>query len=129
MGNTFYARNIVASVLVMIWATRLAGELFHRANLHCHIHADINTTGFLLFRVLKTGSDTRFDEIRSHFFKFLGKYSPLYAELVLTPWSSFLGWSVQCFLSFLDLMVITTLLRTGQIVWVSEARLVPVSAS
>ncbi|CAL1715679.1 unnamed protein product [Somion occarium] len=51
MGNTFYARNIVASVLVMIWATRLAG--------------------FLLFRVLKTGSDTRFDEFRSHFFKFL----------------------------------------------------------
>ncbi|OJT08232.1 hypothetical protein TRAPUB_869 [Trametes pubescens] len=30
------------------------------------------TGGFLLFRVLKTGSDTRFDDIRSHFFKFLG---------------------------------------------------------
>ena len=30
------------------------------------------TTGFLLFRVLKTGSDTRFDDIRSHFFKFMG---------------------------------------------------------
>ncbi|THH08258.1 hypothetical protein EW145_g2830 [Phellinidium pouzarii] len=28
--------------------------------------------GFLLFRVLKTGSDSRFDEIRSHFFKFMG---------------------------------------------------------
>lgn len=27
--------------------------------------------GFLLFRVLKTGSDGRFDEIRSHFLKFL----------------------------------------------------------
>ncbi|KAA1474998.1 DUF1295-domain-containing protein [Dentipellis sp. KUC8613] len=52
IGNTFYARNIVASVLVMVWATRLAG--------------------FLLFRVLKTGSDKRFDDIRSHFFKFLG---------------------------------------------------------
>lgn len=52
VGNTFFARNIVASVLVMMWATRLAG--------------------FLLFRVLKTGSDTRFDDIRSHFFKFLG---------------------------------------------------------
>ncbi|WVR04467.1 hypothetical protein IAU60_001470 [Kwoniella sp. DSM 27419] len=36
----------------MIWAARLAG--------------------FLLFRVLKTGSDTRFDDIRSHFFKFAG---------------------------------------------------------
>ncbi|KAF7971277.1 hypothetical protein HWV62_21520 [Athelia sp. TMB] len=52
IGNTFYARHIVASVLVMIWAVRLAG--------------------FLLFRVLKTGSDTRFDDIRSHFLKFLG---------------------------------------------------------
>ena len=94
MGNTFYARNIVASVLVMIWATRLAGELFHRANPHCHTHANINTTGFLLFRVLKTGSDTRFDDIRSHFFKFLGKCPPLNAELVLTMWFSFLDWSV-----------------------------------
>lgn len=36
----------------MVWAARLAG--------------------FLLFRVLKTGSDTRFDEMRSHFFKFAG---------------------------------------------------------
>ncbi|KII85769.1 hypothetical protein PLICRDRAFT_165186 [Plicaturopsis crispa FD-325 SS-3] len=52
MGNTFYTRNIVASVFVMVWAARLAG--------------------FLLYRVLKTGSDTRFDDIRSHFFKFLG---------------------------------------------------------
>lgn len=52
LGNTFHARNVVASVMVMIWATRLAG--------------------FLFFRVLKRGSDSRFDEIRSHFFKFLG---------------------------------------------------------
>ncbi|KAJ3475924.1 hypothetical protein NLI96_g11511 [Meripilus lineatus] len=52
IGNTFHTWNVVASVLVMVWATRLAG--------------------FLLFRVLKTGSDTRFDEIRSHFFKFFG---------------------------------------------------------
>ncbi|KAI0052394.1 DUF1295-domain-containing protein [Auriscalpium vulgare] len=52
IGNTFYARNIVASILVMIWATRLAG--------------------FLLYRVLKMGSDARFDDIRSHFLKFLG---------------------------------------------------------
>jgi steroid 5-alpha reductase family enzyme len=52
LGNTFYARNVVASVLQMVWAARLGG--------------------FLLFRVLKTGSDNRFDEIRSHFFKFAG---------------------------------------------------------
>ncbi|KAF9523049.1 hypothetical protein CPB83DRAFT_65255 [Crepidotus variabilis] len=49
-GNTFFTRNIVATVLVMVWAARIAG--------------------FLLFRVLKTGSDTRFDDIRSHFWKF-----------------------------------------------------------
>ncbi|CAD6565422.1 MAG: hypothetical protein TREMPRED_001271 [Tremellales sp. Tagirdzhanova-0007] len=51
-GGTYYARNIVASVLMLLWAARLGG--------------------FLLFRVLKTGSDTRFDEMRSHFFKFAG---------------------------------------------------------
>ncbi|KAG7448731.1 DUF1295-domain-containing protein [Guyanagaster necrorhizus] len=51
MGNTYPARNIVASIFVMIWAVRIAG--------------------FLFYRVLKAGSDTRFDDIRSHFFKFL----------------------------------------------------------
>ncbi|KAI0716425.1 hypothetical protein C8Q76DRAFT_724176 [Earliella scabrosa] len=52
LGQEFDARNVVTSVFVMVWAARLAG--------------------FLLFRVLKTGSDTRFDDIRSHFFKFFG---------------------------------------------------------
>ncbi|KAI0764578.1 DUF1295-domain-containing protein [Trametes elegans] len=52
LGQEFSTRNVVASVFVMVWAARLAG--------------------FLLFRVLKTGSDTRFDDIRSHFFKFFG---------------------------------------------------------
>ncbi|CAE6395483.1 unnamed protein product [Rhizoctonia solani] len=52
MNGIYHARNIVATIFVLVWATRLAG--------------------FLLFRVLKTGSDTRFDDIRSHFFKFLG---------------------------------------------------------
>ena len=33
--------------------------------------------GFLLFRVLKIGSDSRFDTIRAHFFKFLGADCPL----------------------------------------------------
>lgn len=71
IGNTFYARNIVASVLVMIWAARLAGETkelsFYLSHLLFYVYS-----GFLLFRVLKTGSDSRFDEIRSHFFKFMG---------------------------------------------------------
>ncbi|KAH7929533.1 DUF1295-domain-containing protein [Leucogyrophana mollusca] len=52
LGNTFCARNVVATILVLVWAVRLAA--------------------FLLFRVLKRGSDTRFDVVRSHFFKFLG---------------------------------------------------------
>lgn len=46
------ARNIVVSILVMVWALRLSG--------------------FLLFRILKSGSDTRFDDKRDNFFKFLG---------------------------------------------------------
>ncbi|KAK8846780.1 hypothetical protein IAR55_005868 [Kwoniella newhampshirensis] len=46
----------------MLWATRLAG--------------------FLLFRVLTTGSDTRFDDIRSHFFKFAG----FWAGQILWVW-------------------------------------------
>jgi len=45
-------RNIIASVFVMIWGARLSG--------------------FLLFRILKTGTDTRFDDKRGNFFKFLG---------------------------------------------------------
>jgi hypothetical protein len=69
IGNTFYARNIVASVLVMVWATRLAGECFCWPYLRQN---PIIPAGFLLFRVLKTGSDSRFNDIRSHFFKFLG---------------------------------------------------------
>ncbi|KAJ7173858.1 DUF1295-domain-containing protein [Mycena filopes] len=52
VGGTFHVRNIVTSILVMVWAVRIAG--------------------FLLFRVLKTGHDGRFDEIRKHFFRFLG---------------------------------------------------------
>jgi steroid 5-alpha reductase family enzyme len=44
------ARNIVASVLLIVWAARLAG--------------------FLLFRILNTGVDHRFDEMRRHFVKF-----------------------------------------------------------
>ncbi|KAJ7460555.1 DUF1295-domain-containing protein [Mycena latifolia] len=49
-GGTFHTRNVVTSVLVMIWAVRIAG--------------------FLFFRVLMTGHDGRFDEIRRHFLNF-----------------------------------------------------------
>ncbi|KAF2234953.1 DUF1295-domain-containing protein [Viridothelium virens] len=46
------ARQIVASLFIMIWALRLSG--------------------FLLFRILKTGKDDRFDGTRDKFFRFLG---------------------------------------------------------
>lgn len=46
------ARNIVASIFLMIWGARLSG--------------------FLFFRILKTGQDDRFNEMRDKFFKFLG---------------------------------------------------------
>ncbi|KAJ7743177.1 DUF1295-domain-containing protein [Mycena metata] len=51
VGGSFHVRNVVTSVLVMIWAVRISG--------------------FLFFRVLMTGHDGRFDEIRKHFFRFL----------------------------------------------------------
>lgn len=50
-GNV-HARNIVVSLFVMAWGLRLSG--------------------FLLFRILKTGKDDRFDDMRNHFFKFFG---------------------------------------------------------
>ena len=59
----------------MIWAARLAGESdCERKRPSCMADV-VACQGFLLFRVLKTGSDTRFDDIRSHFFKFFGEPS------------------------------------------------------
>lgn len=46
------ARQIVTSLFIMIWGARLSA--------------------FLLFRILKTGKDDRFDDKRDNFFKFLG---------------------------------------------------------
>ncbi|CAK7219960.1 hypothetical protein SBRCBS47491_004027 [Sporothrix bragantina] len=45
-------RQIVVTVFLSLWALRLAG--------------------FLLFRILRTGTDTRFDDKRNKFFPFLG---------------------------------------------------------
>lgn len=56
------ARSLVASICVMVWSARLGG--------------------FLFFRVLKTGSDGRFDEMRGKFFKFAG----FWAFQVLWVW-------------------------------------------
>ncbi|KAI9806972.1 MAG: hypothetical protein M1833_002630 [Piccolia ochrophora] len=46
------ARQIVVSLFIMLWGARLSG--------------------FLLFRIIKTGKDDRFDDLRGDFFKFLG---------------------------------------------------------
>jgi steroid 5-alpha reductase family enzyme len=46
------ARQIVASLFIMVWGLRLSG--------------------FLLFRILKTGKDDRFDDKHDKFFPFLG---------------------------------------------------------
>ncbi|KAI9818958.1 MAG: hypothetical protein M1832_004126 [Thelocarpon impressellum] len=47
-----HARQIVASLFIMLWGARLSA--------------------FLLFRIIKTGKDDRFDDKRDDFFKFLG---------------------------------------------------------
>ena len=52
MSGTTDARQIVTSIFIMLWAGRLSG--------------------FLLFRILKTGKDDRFDGMRQKFFSFLG---------------------------------------------------------
>ncbi|KAI0014672.1 hypothetical protein F4780DRAFT_774065 [Xylariomycetidae sp. FL0641] len=46
------ARQVVASLFIIVWALRLSG--------------------FLLFRIIKTGKDDRFDDKRDKFFPFLG---------------------------------------------------------
>jgi steroid 5-alpha reductase family enzyme len=47
-----HARNLVASLALALWAARLSG--------------------FLLFRILRTGADARFDGMRERFWAFLG---------------------------------------------------------
>ncbi|EPQ32467.1 uncharacterized protein PFL1_00662 [Pseudozyma flocculosa PF-1] len=51
-GGTYHARNVVASVFVIVWAARLGG--------------------FQLFRMIKMGGDARFDEMRSKPLKLAG---------------------------------------------------------
>jgi steroid 5-alpha reductase family enzyme len=52
LGEAYSISQIVVSIGVVLWAIRISG--------------------FLLYRILKTGTDDRFDEIRSNFWKFLG---------------------------------------------------------
>eukprot|EP00475_Leptophrys_vorax_P029607 TRINITY_DN4369_c0_g1_i1.p1 TRINITY_DN4369_c0_g1~~TRINITY_DN4369_c0_g1_i1.p1 ORF type:complete len:311 (+),score=62.86 TRINITY_DN4369_c0_g1_i1:34-966(+) len=52
LNKTYFHRQVVVTVLVVVWGVRLGG--------------------FLVYRVLKRAKDARFDEMRSNFFKFLG---------------------------------------------------------
>jgi steroid 5-alpha reductase family enzyme len=51
-GGAVGPRQVVASVFLMVWALRLSG--------------------FLFYRILRTGKDDRFDDKRDRFFPFLG---------------------------------------------------------
>ncbi|KAJ4163769.1 hypothetical protein LMH87_005477 [Akanthomyces muscarius] len=51
-GGHLHPRQVVVSLFMIVWSVRLAG--------------------FLFFRILKTGKDERFNEMRSNFLKFLG---------------------------------------------------------
>ncbi|KAJ8903617.1 hypothetical protein NDN08_004719 [Rhodosorus marinus] len=51
LNQTYFPRQIVMTVLVMVWSARLAG--------------------FLLWRILKWGEDNRFDDIRSNLAKLI----------------------------------------------------------
>lgn len=61
------ARQIIASVFLMVWGARLSG--------------------FLLFRILKTGKDDRFDDKRDKFFSFLGFWV---AQMIWVRWKKLL---------------------------------------
>ena len=52
LSGHHHARQVVASLFLIAWAVRLSG--------------------FLFFRILRTGSDDRFDDKRDKFFPFLG---------------------------------------------------------
>jgi len=50
-GSAYYARNIITTIFVLIWAIRLGG--------------------FQLFRISKMGGDSRFDDMRGKFLSLL----------------------------------------------------------
>ncbi|KAG6245251.1 hypothetical protein E4U24_004497 [Claviceps purpurea] len=52
LSGHHHARQLVATLFLIVWAVRLSG--------------------FLFFRILRTGSDDRFDDKRNNFFSFLG---------------------------------------------------------
>lgn len=52
LSGHHHARQLVASLFLIVWAVRLSG--------------------FLFFRILRTGKDDRFDDKRDRFFPFLG---------------------------------------------------------
>jgi steroid 5-alpha reductase family enzyme len=55
LGAAYNARNILATILVVVWAARLGG--------------------FQLFRITKMGGDTRFDDMRDKLLSLAGFWS------------------------------------------------------
>ena len=51
LGNTYHARNIVASVLVMVWAARMAGTFLTRCQLQPCLGQKPGRFPFCFFRV------------------------------------------------------------------------------
>lgn len=52
LGESFFTRQILVTIGVVLWSMRISG--------------------FLLYRIIVTGEDKRFDEMRNNFWKFLG---------------------------------------------------------
>lgn len=69
LTGTYESRMIATTACTVLWGLRIAGN-------HLSLYSGENSTNdkiaYLLYRILKTESDTRFDEIRGSFFKFLG---------------------------------------------------------
>ena len=92
LGGTYYTRNLVASyasplrfcveglirfldrIFVMIWATRLGGSVDCFSVVCNQLREGCDR--FLFFRVLKTGKDGRFDEMRVRYTSLLPHTRP-----------------------------------------------------
>jgi len=86
LNQTYFVRQIVATILVCVWALRLGT--------------------FLLYRVLKRGKDSRFDEIRNNFLSFLGFwiFQILWVWIVSLPLTFLNGFSTNSSIGTQDII-------------------------